>query len=65
MMPDPIIAVVEKYKQHSSILKIQKHVRVQNYFDFKHIDDKKMAEVLKDLNVKKGLTRKSYSNKIN
>ena len=53
MMPDPIIAVVEKYKQHSSILKIWKHVRVQNYFDFKHIDDKKMAEVLKDLNVKK------------
>ena len=52
-MPDPIIAVVEKYKQHSSILKIWKHVRVQNYFHFKHIDDKKMAEVLKDLNVKK------------
>ena len=65
MMPDPIIAVVEKYKQHSSILKIQKHVRVQNYFDFKHIDDKKNGRGTKRFKCKKGLTRKSYSNKIN
>ena len=28
-------------------------IRIENYFDFKHIDDKKMAKVLKDLNAKK------------
>ena len=53
MMQDPIIAAIEKYKRHPSILKIKKQIRIENYFDFKHIDDKKMAEVLKDLNVKK------------
>ena len=53
MIQDPIIAAIEKYKRHPSILKIKEHIRVENYFDFKHIDDKKMAEVLKDLNAKK------------
>ena len=53
MIQDPIIAAIEKYKRHPSMLKIKKKVRVKNYFDFKHIDDKKMAEVLKDLNAKK------------
>ena len=53
MIQDPITAAIEKYKPHPSILKIRKHIRVENYFDFKHIDDKRMAEVLKDLNVKK------------
>ena len=53
MIHDPIIAAIEKYKRHPSILKIMKHVRVENYFDFKHIDDKKMAEVLKVLNARK------------
>ena len=51
MIQDPNIAAIEKYKQHPSILKIKKHIRVESYFDFKHIDDKKMA--LKVLNVKK------------
>ena len=53
IIQDPIIAAIEKYKRRPSILKIKKHVRVENYFDFKHIDDKKMAEVLKVLNAKK------------
>ena len=53
MIQDPIIAAIEKYKRHPSILKIKKHIRVESYFDFKHIDDKKMAEVLKVLNAKK------------
>ena len=53
MMQDPIIAAIEKYKRHPSILKFKKQIRIENYFDFEHIDDKKMAEVLKDLNVKK------------
>ena len=39
MIQDSIKAVIEKYKQHPSILKIKKHIRVENYFDFKHIDD--------------------------
>ena len=39
MIQDPIIAAIEKYKQHRGILKIKKHIRVGNYFDFKHIDD--------------------------
>ena len=41
MIQDLIIAAIEKYKRHPSILKIRKHIRVENYFDFKHIDDKK------------------------
>ena len=41
MIQDPIIAAIEKYKRHPSILKIKKHIRVENYFDFKHIDNKK------------------------
>ena len=53
MIQDPIIAAIEKYKRHPSILKIRKHIRVENDFDFKHIDDKKIAEVLKNLNAKK------------
>ena len=42
MIKYPIIAAIEKHKQHPSILKIKKHISVENYFDFKHIDDKKM-----------------------
>ena len=57
MIQDPIIAAIEKYKRHPSILKIKKQIRIENYFDFKHIDDKKMAEVLKHLN-KKRLNKK-------
>ena len=52
MIQDPIIAAIEKYKRHPSILKIKKQIRIENYFDFKHIDVKKMAEILKDLNAK-------------
>ena len=47
MKQDPLIAAIELYKQHPSILKIRKHVGVGNYFDFKHTNDKKMAEILK------------------
>ena len=36
-----IIAAIEKWKPHPSILKIRKRIRAENYFDFKHIDDKK------------------------
>ena len=53
MIQDPIIAAIEKYKRHPSILKIKKQIRIENYFDFKHIDNKKMTEVLKDLNAEK------------
>ena len=53
MIQDPIIAAIEKYKRHPSILKIKKQISIENYFDFKHVDDKKMAEVLKDLSAKK------------
>ena len=53
MIQDPIIAAIKKYKRHPSILNIKKHIRYENYFDFKHIDDKKMAEILKVLNAKK------------
>ena len=41
MIQDPIIAAIDKYKRHPSILKIKEHIRVENYFDIKHIDDKK------------------------
>ena len=54
MIQDPIIAAIEKYKRHPSILKIKKEVRIKNYFDFKHIDDQKMTEVLKTFKCKKG-----------
>ena len=53
IIQDPIIAAIEKYKRHPGILKIRKRIRVENYFDFKHIDNKEMAEVLKYLNAKK------------
>ena len=53
MIQDPTIAAIENYKRHPSILKIKKHIRVESYFDFKHIEDKKMAEVLKFLKCKK------------
>ena len=52
MVQYPIIAAIVKYKRHPSILKIKKQMRIEDYFDFKHIDDKQMAEVLKDLNAK-------------
>ena len=41
MMQDPIIAAIEKYKGHPSVLKVRKHIKVENYFNFKQIDDKK------------------------
>ena len=40
MIKDPIIAAIEKYKRHPSIIKIKKQIRIESYFDFKHIDDK-------------------------
>ena len=39
IIQDPIIAAIEKYKRNPSILKIKKQIRIENYFDFKHIDD--------------------------
>ena len=53
MIQNPVIAAIEKDKRHPSMLKFRKHIRVENYFDFKRIDDKKMAEVLKELNATK------------
>ena len=53
MMQEPIIAAIEKYKRHQSILKIKKQIIIERNFDLKHIDDKKMAKVLKDLNANK------------
>ena len=41
MIKDPIIADIEKYKRHPSILKIRKNIRVENYFDVKCVDHKK------------------------
>ena len=40
IIQDPIIADIEQYKRHPGILKIKKHIRVENYFDSKHTDDK-------------------------
>ena len=48
MIQDHIIAATEKYKQPLNAFKIKKEIRIKNNFDFKHIDDEKMAEVLKD-----------------
>ena len=41
MIQDPIIAVIEKYKRHPSILKIKEQIRIETYFEFKHTDEKK------------------------
>ena len=41
MIQNPVIAAIEKDKRHPSMLKFRKHIRVENYFDFKRIDDKK------------------------
>ena len=53
VIQNPIIGAIEKYKRHPSILKIKEKIRIENYFDFKHIDDKNIAEVLRYLNAKK------------
>ena len=42
MIQDLIIAAIEKNKQHHSILKIKKQMRIKIYFNFKHIDDKNL-----------------------
>ena len=41
MIQDPIIAAIEKYKRHPSILKIKEQIRIETYFEFKYIDEKK------------------------
>ena len=64
MIQDPIIAAIEKYKRHPSILKIKKQIRIENYFDFTHINDKKVAELLKDLNAKKAKQENDISIKL-
>ena len=51
MIENPVLAAKEKYKRHSSILKIKKLIRNEHYFHFNDIDDK-MAEVIKNLNAK-------------
>ena len=38
---------------NSSILNITKKITIEDYFDFKHIDDKIIVEALKDLNAKR------------
>ena len=48
MIQDHIIAATEKYKQTLNAFKIKKEIRIKNHFDFRQIDDEKMAEVLKD-----------------
>ena len=40
-------AAIERYKRHPSNLKIKKQTRIENYFDFKHIDDKKWQKYSK------------------
>ena len=54
MKQDPTIAAIKKYKWHTSILKIRKNLSVETYFDFKHIDDKKMSRGTKRFKCKKG-----------
>ena len=46
----PILATIEKCKQYASILKMKMLIRIENCFHFEHIDDKKMAVVVKNLN---------------
>ena len=41
MIQDPVRAAIVEYKRHPSILKIKKQIRIENYFDFKHIYEKK------------------------
>ena len=41
MIQDHIIAATEKYKRQPSVLKINKEIRIENYFNFKHNDDTK------------------------
>ena len=48
MIQDHTIAATEKYKRPLNVFKIKKEIRIKNCFDFKHIDDTKMTEVLKD-----------------
>ena len=47
MIQQPIITAIEKYKRHLSIITIKKQIRIENYFDFKHTDDKKWLRYYK------------------
>ena len=49
MKQDPIIAAIEKNKQQPCMHTIKNQTKNENDFHFKHTDDKKMAEKLKDL----------------
>ena len=57
MIQDPIIAAIEKYRRHPSIVKIKKQTGIENYFDFKHIDDKKWQKYPKN-KIQKRLNKK-------
>ena len=57
MIQDPIIAAIEKYRRHPSIVKIKKQTGIENYFDFKHIDDKKWQKYPK-IKIQKRLNKK-------
>ena len=50
MIQDPILATIEKCKQYASILKMKMLIRIENCFHFQHIDDEKIAVVVKNLN---------------
>ena len=54
IIQDPIISATVKYKRHPSILKNKKQMRIENYFDFKHIDDKKNSRGTQRFKCKKG-----------
>ena len=49
MIQDTVIVAIKKYKQHASIVKIKKLIRIENYLNFKHIDDKKNCRAIKNL----------------
>ena len=41
LIQDLNTATIEKYKRHPSIRKIKKQIRIERYFDFKHVGHKK------------------------
>ena len=50
---DPIIAAVDKYNRHPSILKIKEKVKKHDIFSFYHVNPPKKLKILQDIESKK------------
>jgi len=53
---DPIDKVIEKYKDHPSILKINEHVKIEQRFGIEKVSEQKILDLIADFDTKKATT---------